>query len=565
MLKSLNIENIAIIEKASAEFSRGLNILTGETGAGKSILIDSINAVTGEKTSRELIRTGEDYAEVSAFFEDISEDVKRRLSEYGLPAEEDGTLLLKRRLFRDGKNACHINGSSVTVSMLKSIGMNLINIHGQRDSQALLDSERHIDFLDAFAVNDAYLSAYYETFCKLQEIKSEIKKLSLDEAYKERQTDLLTYQINELENAEITIGEKEALTKKKNILNNSKKLSDALRNALIMLCGDSDTEGADSLVRGAISRISSVSALAKGLDTLTDKLGEANSYIEDCAGAIDDVLRQLDSMDADIDAIEERLDVIYKLSKKYGSTEEEMLGFLEKAREELQSIESSSERLEELQVEYAETLEYCYEKADALTRKREEYGKKISEAVQNELQFLDMPSCRFVVNIAECELCEKGKDSVEFLISANPGEEPKPLGKVASGGELSRIMLALKNVLHKAGGVDTLIFDEIDTGVSGSAAKKIAVKLSQVSDSSQILCITHLPQLAAFADSHKFLYKEVHGGKTYTRIRELSEEERPRELARMTNGNEISDIHLKAAAELISSANSEKKKKGEIK
>ena len=565
MLKSLNIENIAIIEKASAEFSRGLNILTGETGAGKSILIDSINAVTGEKTSRELIRTGEDFAEVSAFFEDISEDVKKRLSENGLPSEEDGTLLLKRRLFRDGKNACHINGSSVTVSMLKSIGMNLINIHGQRDSQALLDSERHIDFLDAFAGNDPCLSAYYETFCKLQEIKSEIKKLSLDEAYKERQTDLLTYQINELENAEITIGEKEALTKKKNILNNSKKLSDALRNALMMLCGDSDTEGADSLVRGAISRISSVSALAKGLDTLNDKLGEANSYIEDCAGAIDDVLRQLDSMDADIDAIEERLDVIYKLSKKYGATEEEMLGFLEKAREELQAIESSSERLEELQVEYAETLEYCYEKADALTRKREDYGKKISEAVQNELQFLDMPSCRFVVNIAECELCEKGKDSVEFLISANPGEEPKPLGKVASGGELSRIMLALKNVLHKAGGVDTLIFDEIDTGVSGSAAKRIAIKLSQVSDSSQILCITHLPQLAAFADSHKFLYKEVRDGKTYTSIKELSEEERPRELARMTNGNEISDIHIEAARELISSADAEKRKKGEIK
>ncbi len=561
MLKTLNIENIAIIEKASAEFSRGLNILTGETGAGKSILIDSINAVTGEKTSRELIRTGEDFAEVSAFFEDISEDVKKRLIDNGLPVEEDGTLLLKRRILRDGKNACHINGSSVTVSMLKNIGMNLINIHGQRDSQALLDSERHIDFLDSFAGNSDYLTDYFESFSKLQEIKAEIKRLSLDEAYKERQTDLLTYQINELEKAEISVGEREALTKKKNILNNSKKLSDALREALIMLCGDTDVTGADTLVGGAISRISSVSSLAKGLDALAEKLEEANSYIEDCSGVIDDVLRQLDSMDADIDAIEERLDVIYKLSKKYGATEEEMLRFLENAKSELQSIETSSERLEELQEEYAVTLELCYKKADILSAKRQDAAKKISAAVQYELSFLDMPSCRFVVNINERELSEKGKDNVEFLISANPGEEPKPLGKVASGGELSRIMLALKNVLHKAGGVDTLIFDEIDTGVSGSAARRIAIKLSEVSDSSQILCITHLPQLAAFADCHKFLYKEVRDGKTYTRIKQLLEDERPRELARMANGNEISDIHLKAATELIENANAEKLKK----
>ncbi len=562
MLKSLNIENIAIIEKASAEFSRGLNILTGETGAGKSILIDSINAVTGEKTSRELIRTGEDYAEVTAFFEDISEDIKKRLQENGLPVEPDNTLLLKRRLFRDGKNACHINGSSVTVSMLKSIGMNLINIHGQRDSQALLDSERHIDFLDAFGGNAKYLADFSVSFVRLQEIKAEIKRLSLDEAYKERQTDLLTYQINELENARITVGERAALIKKKNVLGNSKKLSDALREAIILLCGDTDATGADTLLRGAIARISSVSSLARGLDTLAEKLNEANSAIEDCSGVIDDVLRQLDSMDGNIDSIEERLDVLYRLSKKYGETEEEMLRFLDNAKNELQGIKNSSERLTELNSEYAATLKLCIQKADVLSQKRQEAAKKISAAVQYELSFLDMPSCRFVVKINDGELYEKGKDYTEFLISANPGEEPKPLGKVASGGELSRIMLALKNVLNKAGGVDTLIFDEIDTGVSGSAARRIAIKLSEVSDSSQILCITHLPQIAAFADSHKFLYKEVRDEKTYTRIKALSEGERPAELARMTNGNDISDIHLKAARQLIESANAEKKNKG---
>lgn len=562
MLKSLNIENIAIIEKASAEFSRGLNILTGETGAGKSILIDSINAVTGEKTSRELIRTGEDYAEVTAFFEDISADIKRRLQENGLPVEPDNTLLLKRRLFRDGKNACHINGSSVTVSMLKSIGMNLINIHGQRDSQALLDSERHIDFLDAFGGFVSLREDYYSSFLRLEYIKSEIRRLSLDEAYKERQTDLLTYQIRELENAQITVGERAALTKKKNILANSKKLSDALREAMLLLCGDTDATGADTLLSGAISRITSVSTLARGLDTLAEKLTDANSVIEDCSGVIDDVLRQLDSMDGNIDSIEERLDVLYRLSKKYGETEEEMLRFLGNAKKELEGIRTSSERLTELNDEYTATLKLCRQKADVLSSKRQEAAKKLAAAVQYELSFLDMPSCRFVVRSIDGELYEKGKDYTEFLISANPGEEPKPLGKVASGGELSRIMLALKNVLNKAGGVDTLIFDEIDTGVSGSAARRIAIKLSEVSDSSQILCITHLPQIAAFADSHKFLYKEVRDEKTYTRIKELRENERPAELARMANGSDISDIHLKAARQLIESANAEKKNKG---
>ncbi|MBR2411489.1 MAG: DNA repair protein RecN [Clostridia bacterium] len=561
MMKSLNIENIAIIEKASAEFTAGLNILTGETGAGKSILIDSINAVTGEKTSRELIRTGEDAAQVSAFFENISDEIKLKLSESGLPCEEDGTLLLYRKIFRDGKNLCRINGAPVTVSMLKSIGMGLINIHGQRDSQALLDSERHIEFLDGFGGFGKEKQDYLDAFLRMQEIKSEIRSLNLDEAYKIRQTELLTHQIKELENAEITVGEKAALNRKKNILNNSQKLTTALRGALEALSGNDEISGAYSLIDSASSLISSVSSLAKGLDSLTEQLGNANSYVDDCVRLIDDVLRQLEGIDGDIDSIESRLDTLYKLSKKYGETEEEMLSFLENAKAELESIVTSDERLNELNTEFAEILKSCREKAQKLSSKRKKAAEKMASAVKYELSFLDMPSCVFKVSITEAELSETGADAVEFLISANPGEEPKPLNKVASGGELSRIMLAMKNVLNKEGGVDTLIFDEIDTGVSGSAARRIAVKLSEVSEHSQILCITHLAQIAAFADSHKFLYKEVAGGKTYTRIRELASSDREKELARMTYGSAAEEIHIESARQMIASANAEKTKK----
>lgn len=559
MLRSINIENIAIIEKASVDFSRGLNILTGETGAGKSILIDSINAVTGEKTSREIIRTGEDFSQVSAFFENISEETVKKLEEAGLPVEEDRTLLLHRKIFRDGKNSCRINGASVTVSMLKSIGLSLINIHGQRDSQSLLDCERHIDFLDGYGKLSELTEDYLMTYNRFTEIKKEIRDLSLDEAYKARQTELLTYQINELKNADIKIGERDALIKKKNVLNNSRKLVDALRNVLFTLSGDGDTFGAQGLISAAVSQIASVSSLAKGLDSLTENLNNANSYIDDCVSLTEDVLRQLEDMDGNIDEIEERLDILYRLSKKYGETEEEMLVFLQNAENELETISNSTELLEKLNMELNGISDELNKKAVVISKKRKDAAKKMASAVQFELSFLDMPSCSFVVDIRPCEIGEKGSDFVEFLISANPGEEPKPLIKVASGGELSRIMLAMKNVLNKEGGVDTLIFDEIDTGVSGSAARRIAVKLSEVSKNSQILCITHLAQIAAFADSHKFLYKEVIDGKTYTRIKDLSEKERAVELTRMTYGNGASDIHIKSSERMIADAKKDKR------
>ncbi len=558
MLKSLNIENIAIIEKASVDFSDGLNILTGETGAGKSILIDSINAVTGEKTSRELIRSGENSASVRAFFDGISPFVTKKLADSGLPVENDNTVLLQRTIYKDGKNDCRINGAPVTVSMLRNIGMSLINIHGQRDSQSLLDSERHIDYLDSFALLDKLSADYQESFRRLKSVMNEIKALNFDEEYKERRIDILTYQINELTEAQIKIGEREALNKKKNVLNSTKKLRKALRTALMCLSGDGESFGAEGLVQSALTSVTAVSSLAKGLDALTENLNNAENQLEICSDMIEDVLSQLESMDGNIEDIEERLDILYRLSKKYGETEEEMLEFLKNAKEELNEISLSDERLKELDIVFSSLLSECKEKAAVLSEKRRAAAGKLSKAVLYELSFLDMPNCRFEVNFLDCDMNIKGTDSVEFLISANPGEALKPLGKVASGGELSRVMLALKNVLHREDSAYTLIFDEIDTGVSGSAARRIAVKLSEVSERTQVLCITHLAQIAAFADSHKFLYKTVIGDKTYTKIKELHKEDRPLELARMTHGNEADEIHISSAKQMILSADNEK-------
>lgn len=560
MLKVLDIENIAIIEKASVEFSSGLNILTGETGAGKSIIIDSINAVTGEKASRELIRTGENKAVVSALFDGVSEKVNEKLRAVGVEPEPDGSLLLNRSIGKDGKNTCRINGTPVTVSMLRNVGEELINIHGQRDSQALLDSARHIGFLDGFAGLSEQLEAYRADFARLKEIAKKIASLQTDEAEKARRIDLLTYQIRELEDAEIRVGEREELHRRKNILNNSKKLSSALTSALRMLSGDGETGGASSLVSEAASQIEAVSSCAKGLDALSDTLENTANEIADAACVIDDVLSQLHSTEEDLDAIDERLDLLYRLSKKYGSTEQEMTDFLDSAKKELEEINLSDELVEQLSAEYTALYDTTEAQAKELSRLRKRHAKKLSEVIEAELSFLNMPSCRFFVGITECDLCRNGTDAVEFRISANTGEEAKPLGKVASGGELSRIMLAMKNVLSSSDGADTLIFDEIDAGVSGSAAGKIAVKLSDVSASTQVLCITHLSQIAAYADEHLFIRKEARDGKTFTVIRPLSREERAAELARISFGDHVTEEQLGSSMQLIEEADGRKKR-----
>ncbi len=557
MLQFLQIENIATIQKAEVAFSAGLNILTGETGAGKSILIDSINAVSGAKTSRELIRTDSAWAFVSALFSGVGADILARLEEAGLPAEPDGTLLLRRKLYRDGKNDCFVNGAPVTVSMLRNIAMSLINIHGQRDSQALLDSERHIEFLDAYACAAPEISAYGDSFEALKELKAKIKALSMDEAYKARRLDLLQFQIKELKTANVQPGEIAALRHKKAILNHAQKVIEALSKAVAALLGDGDTPGAEGLLSLAVGQINAASEVAKGLGEVADSVEAAKDTVLDAAGVLDDVLQQLAESDDNIDEIEERLDVLYRLSKKYGATEEEMLAFLAAAEEEMDNITFAEEKIEKLTAQYDAQLADAEQKAAALTKKRKAAAKRLSAAIEAELRFLDMPNARFVTTVAPAAMAENGADQVEFLISANPGEDPKPLGKVASGGELSRIMLAIKNVLQGEHTAASLIFDEIDAGVSGSAAGKIALKLKSLSRHAQVLCITHSAQIAAFADEHKFLSKRVENGKTYTEIRSLTLPERAAELARITYGADYTPRQLESAAEMIRKARGE--------
>ncbi len=559
MLRSLQIENIATIEKLSVDFSGGLNVLTGETGAGKSVLVDSINAVTGEKTSRDLIRTGEAGACVTALFADVSDTVADRLCDSGIPVEDDKTLLLQRRLNRDGKNTCRINGMTVTAGMLRSVASVLVNIHGQRDSQQLLDESYHMKFVDDFAEDGERLEEYRSEYKLLCDIKSKLRELQTDDAEKARTADLLSYQINELENADIHPGEKKELDRRKNILENSQKIRNALGAALNALIGDGEDAGASGALSAAAGYVGSVTGAAHGLEPVYSQLSAVADSVSDIASVIDDVIGQLDSVDGDIDSVEERLDLLYRLSRKYGDTEEKMLEFLEEAKARLDSIVHSDEERERLAGEYKDALVRTKEKAAVLSEIRRKAGEKLSEAIEAELKFLDMPNVRFVAEIKSAPLGENGADSVRFLISANPGEEPKPLCKTASGGELSRVMLAVKNVLVNSDGAGTLIFDEIDTGVSGSAAGKIAVKLASASLHTQVLCITHLSRIAAFADEHIFLSKKVENGKTYTSAEILTTEKRAAELARITYGTEFTDVQFSSGVQMIEEADAQKK------
>ena len=447
---------------------------------------------------------------------------------------------------------------NVTVSMLKCIGMKLINIHGQRDSQELLDAEKHIDFVDSFAHNSDLLNGYRESFERLCVVQSKIRALQRNEAEKARKIDLLTYQINELEAADIKPGETQQLNKQKTFLNNSVKLATALKNAVVALNGDGEISGSYSLMNSAQKEINSVVSITKELSQLSEMLENAKNTVDEVSGVLDDVLCQLEDIDGDINLIEERLDLLYKLSRKYGQTEEEMLAFLENAKEELDNINLSEEKQEELKKEEEKLLRETEALAEELTLCRKDAGDKLSAAIINELRFLDMPNVIFVCKFSATPFTDKGKDSIEFLISANPGEEPKALNKTASGGELSRIMLAMKSVLTSKDGADTLIFDEVDAGVSGSAAGKIAVKLAGVAKTAQVLCITHLAQIAAFADEHYFLSKSVVDAKTYTSVKVLSEEERAKELARITFGENADTMQIYSAEQMIIKAKQQK-------
>lgn len=550
MLTSLKIENVAIIESAAIEFGCGLNVLTGETGAGKSIVIDSINAILGERTSRDIIRTGAQSAKVYAVFEDVNERVRNFLDENGIDCE-DGVLIINRTLSREGKNVCRINGAPVTVSMLREIGGELIDIHGQHDNQSLLSPEKHCGFVDSFAGNSDLIADYRKKYGRLCEIRSRLKKLTTDESSKSQRIDFLTYQIDELEKAEITIGERDELKARKSLINNSQKVIESLNIAYEAL--KADGAGID-MITDAESEIANASAYMEMLGEASEKITDIRYELEDIAETVRDAMAEVDFDPSELEDIDERLDLLYRFSKKYGDTEEEMLEYLEKARAELDNIAFSEERVKELQKQEKEALVETDTAACKLTESRKTAGEKLSNAICSELEFLDMPNVRFVVKCSDIGLTENGKDEIEFLISANAGEEPKPLAKIASGGELSRIMLAIKNVLAETDGVDTMIFDEIDTGVSGRAAQKIAMKLRSASKGRQVICVTHLAQIAAQGDVHLYISKSVSDGKTYTNIKSLIEEERVAEIARIMGGMEITKLQLESAREMLGNA-----------
>lgn len=551
MLQNLKIENVAIIESADIFFEKGLNILTGETGAGKSIVIDSINAILGERTSRELVRTGCTKANVTALFKTQSNAVVSALNELGIDSEEDGSLLVSRSISIDGKNVCRINGMPVTVGMLKTLGRELINIHGQHDSQQLLNPETHCGFVDKMAGNDELLEEYSTAFQKLSEIKREIASLQTDDAAKARKIELLTYQIDEIENAQLTVGEIEELKNVRTLHRNSEKIIANVNAAYSLINGEDETAGALEQIKMSARQLDAVSQYYSALEENADKLREITYLIEDVQDRLSSVMDELEYDPQYAQAVEDRLDYLNRLSRKYGETEEEMLEFCEKCKKERQDIELSDERLILLEAEEKKQRDYVISLASQLTERRTETGVEFSEKVREELVFLDMPNVVFAVDIKPVALNENGADEVEFLISPNLGEALKPMAKIASGGELSRIMLAIKNVLSDKDSTGTLIFDEIDAGVSGRAASKLGKKLSSVSVGRQVICVTHLAQIAAQADHHFEISKASHGGKTYTSVTPLDFEGRKRELARIIGGEEITQAQLDMAEEML--------------
>lgn len=553
MLSVLKIENIAIIERSEIEFSRGFNVLSGETGAGKSIILDSINAVLGFRTSRELIRTGASEAEVTALFSSVGSNVEEKLRELSLPLNPDKTLLVSRVISPD-KNICRVNNALTNVTALREIGAELISIHGQQDNRELLNNETHITYIDSLS-DIAVLSAEYRAaYNELSDLKARIKKLSGNREEKARKIDILSYQIDELEKAEINPGEWAELKNRRTELQNFGKIQESLSVAYDALSGGDSYKGAVEMVSGAYRELSNVGKFSVDAENLSEKLGNLYYELSDIADSIRDSISDDGFSYTELEEIENRLNLLYKLSKKYGETEDEMLAFLENAKKELSEISLSDDMLDKLKVKYSKKLEEAGVLAKKLSEKRKKEAALFSQKVCDELRFLDMPYVEFLVDFKETDLCENGIDSVEFLISANVGEVPKPIAKIASGGELSRIMLALKTVLADKDKIPTMIFDEIDSGVSGRAALKVASKLKAVSDGKQVICVTHLAQLMSYADSHYLIEKAVRDGKTYTGVTLLDLEGRKKEIARITSGGEITQTQLDNALEMINNA-----------
>ena len=547
MLSLLHIENIAVIERSDISFDRGFNVLTGETGAGKSIIIDAISAIIGERAYRDMIRTGTTKASVRAVFTDVPE--LSWFADNGV--DYDPETVIQREVYLDGKNVCRVNGSLVSVSILRKLGMQLINIHGQHDSATLFDEANHLSFLDAFADNESLRANYTEKYEAVAKLRREIDRMTMDEGEKLRRMETLKYQIKEIEKADLHPGEDEELEERRKLLQNSEKIADGMNDAVENIYGSDDTDGAASMLATAERALARIAKFSDNISSLHERVADLMYQVQDLADEVRDARDDLAYSADELEEIESRLDVIHKLRRKYGVTCADILDYLDKAKKELDEIEFADDHLEKLKKKLSKAEKTAWEAAYALRDNRKQTAVSMSERILTELAQLDMPRVQFSCEFTELDLTNNGADAVAFYMSANAGEALKPMSKVASGGELARIMLAMKNVLAERDHVNTLIFDEVDTGVSGRAAQKVAEKLRSVAAHKQVLCVTHLPQLAALANTHLLIAKGERDGRTYTTVTPLDIEGRKKELARIIGGTNITETTLKSAEEML--------------
>lgn len=551
MLTTLYIENIAVIEKTLIDFSQGLNVLTGETGAGKSIIIDSINAIMGQRTSKELVRTGAKTALVTAQFDDVNDTVKAKLKELGYDNEDDDTLILQRSISAAGKSTCKINARPASVTVLKEVAKNLINIHGQHESYELFSPDTHIDYIDSFGELNSELDDYREKYKKYKALKKQLNEANSDESARLHEIDLLTYQTTELFNADVQPDEIEQLENERIILMNSEKIFTLLNDSRELLDGDERTAGGIEAVESAMNYIQRAASLNGEYESISESITDVYYNLRDCIEAISDAADSVESDPQRLEEIDERLDLLNRLTRKYGCECNELPSLAEKMQTRLEELLSYDKNRDQLEADYKEAENNALVAAQKLSEIRKKTAKVFSERVREEMSFLNMPNVQIVTQFENTDFYEKGTDKIEFLISANPGEPPRPVAKIASGGELSRMMLAIKTVLASTDDIDTLIFDEVDTGISGSAAQKVGMKLKEVSKSSQVLCVTHQAQLAALADAHYLISKQVEGGRTFTQVKLLDFDGRKHELARIIGGVSITDAALAHAESML--------------
>lgn len=550
MLSSLYIENIAVIEKTAIDFTGGFNVLTGETGAGKSIVIDALNAVLGKRTSKDIVRTGAQSACVSAVFTDVDDKTVAKLSEYGFPEEEDRTLILYREISASGKTACRVNSRPATVSVLREIASSLIDIHGQHESGELMMQSAHQEYIDGFTdFGDTY-TAYRAVFAKLRDCKHRLETMKTDDAQRARKIDLLRYQTEEIDAAALIPGELETLSEQKSLALNRERVQSALMGAHELLGGENE-QNAMRLLEEAADTLEGAQEYLPEIKTLSSRVRDAFYEIQDCSSTLLELSDSTQEEQFDLDEIEQRLDLIYRLSRKYGETIEDILAFAQQAHAELLTLLEYDTNLKALHKEFETLFDEAKGLALTLSEKRRQSAKLFTARVQEEMTYLDMPNVRLTVDFQTTPLSSSGMDKIELLISANPGEEPKPVSKIASGGELSRMMLAIKNVLADKDQTPTLIFDEVDTGISGSAAQKVGLKLKAVSGGRQVICVTHQAQIAALADTHFLIQKQVQSGRTFTQVKKLDMEQRKYELARIIGGVEITELTLRHAEEML--------------